>query len=204
MQMVIHNPNNLPTIDYREVKPLQGNLKDLSKVNFDKLKNVLENRGFKVPLFLWKDGSTYYLMDGHQRQRVMIETNANDNGDYKVPFVLIEADGIDEAKAQLLEVTSQYGKITQEGFDEFIAGIDMPEVDLMKNISFDALPLVSKTQVPPADASGSDEQQQGGGTSDKYRVSVVFENVGDYELFLEELNPLAESYNGKVYEQKKG
>lgn len=139
--MVVKNPNKLPTIDYRKVKPLQGDLKDLSKSNYQKLKNVLEKRGFTTPLFLWKSGDDYYLMDGHQRQRVM---QKEDMQPYEVPYVLIEAKDITEAKEQLLEITSQYGTITQEGFDEFTA--DLPQADLV-DVNFDALPLLGEEEV---------------------------------------------------------
>lgn len=135
----ISNPSNLPLIDYRTVKPLQGDLKDLSDRNYNKLKNILIKRGFKVPLFLWRvDGTTHYLMDGHQRQRVMIK---EDMQPYEVPYILIEAETLEEAKTQLLEITSQYGHITQEGFDTFTA--ELPEIEL-QDLSFDALPEFSR------------------------------------------------------------
>jgi DNA modification methylase len=137
--MKILNPNNLPLIDYRTVEPLQGSLKDLSDKNHDKLLRVLEKRGFTAPLFLWHNDGVYYLMDGHQRQRVMQENDLNDNGSYEVPYILIEAEDKASAMGQLLELTSQYGRITQEGFDTFTA--EMPEVEYM-DVNFDALPLV--------------------------------------------------------------
>jgi DNA modification methylase len=149
MEIKIFNPNNLPVIDYRAVKPLQGELKDLTEANYNKLKNVLIKRGFKVPLFIWRVPMAesaimediyqagpvydYWLMDGHQRQRVMIKENMQP---YEVPYILIEADTEAEAKAQLLEISSQYGTITQEGFDQFTA--DLPEVEL-KDLYFDKL-----------------------------------------------------------------
>jgi DNA modification methylase len=142
----IHNPNNLPLIDYRTVKPLQGKLKDLSQKNHDRLLNVLNHRGFKSPLQLWDKGDgNYYIMDGHQRQRVMLKNDLNDDGSYEVPYLLVEADNELDAKAQLLEITSQYGTITQEGFDEFTA--EMPEAELV-NINFDALYHPQETEAP--------------------------------------------------------
>lgn len=140
--MKIHNPNNLPTIDYRIVKPLQGNLKELSTENYVKLNDVLDDRGFDIPLFLWKDNEDYYLMDGHQRQRVMIAEDKNDDGNYEVPYILVQADTMQDAKAKLLEITSQYGTITYEGLDEFIAEAELPEAEVYQAVHFDALPLL--------------------------------------------------------------
>lgn len=145
IEIQIHNPNNLPLIDYRSVKPLQGNLKTLSDKNYQKLKNVLVKRGFRVPLFVWKEmlwdksdsdpsnpdfenteGYRYWLMDGHGRQKLMIQ---EDMQPYEVPYVLIEADTLKEAKAILLEVTSQYQTITKKGFEEFTGDLEAADFE---------------------------------------------------------------------------
>lgn len=144
--MVIHNPNNLPLIDYRECRPLQGNLKDLSEKNYNKLKGVLNKRGFTAPLFLWFPDGDFgqpYIMDGHGRQRVMMK---EDMQPYEVPYVKIEAKDMLDAKAQLLELTSQYQKVTQEGFDEFV--VDLPEAEIIEAVSFDALPFLGEQADP--------------------------------------------------------
>lgn len=135
----IHNPNNLPTVDYRIVKPLQGSLKDLTEENAEKLRNVLNKRGFDIPLFIWDNGTELYLMDGHGRQRVMKTYNMSDNGNYEVPYIIVEAKDIKEAKAKLLEITSQYQTVTQEGLDEFIAVAELPEFEVIEATHFDAL-----------------------------------------------------------------
>jgi DNA modification methylase len=148
MEIQVHNPNNLPTIDYRQVKPLQGNLKDLTDKNYAKLKRVLEKRGFTVPLFIWVehvdvDGVSmpvYWLMDGHQRQRVMLK---EDMQPYEVPYIRIDAPDLRTAKAQLLEISSQYGTITQEGFDEFTGDMEAAEFE---DTVFDALTFVNKEE----------------------------------------------------------
>lgn len=138
--MKIHNPNNLPLVDYRKVKPLQGNLKELSKENHDKLLKVLTKRGFTAPLFVWQKSDDLYLMDGHQRQKVMID---EDLQPYEVPYLLIEAENIKDAKAQLLEITSQYGTITQQGFDAYLAQAELPQAETVGMVNFDALSFVS-------------------------------------------------------------
>lgn len=147
MQITINNPNKLKTIDYRKLQPLQGELKDLSEANYKKLTNVLSRREFTTPVFVWQDGKTLYLMDGHQRQRVMTKNDMNDRGNYEVPYVLIEAKDIKDAKSQLLEITSQFGTITQEGFDAFVAEAELPEAEVVEAIAFDAL-LFATTKEP--------------------------------------------------------
>ena len=137
--MAIHNPNKLPTIDYRKVQPLQENLKDLHTEQHDQLMRILTNRGFKQPLNLWHKGDEFFLMDGHQRQRVMIKNDMNDNGNYEVPYFVTEAATKKEAVEQLLEITSQYGKTTPEGLDELASlyELELGELD----IHFDAIDM---------------------------------------------------------------
>lgn len=140
--MLIHNPNKLPTIDYRLVKPLQENLKDLDTSNHDKLLRVLEKRGFTTPLFLWWGGGDFYLLDGHQRQRVMQLNELRDetlpaDQQHCVPYILVEAADIKTAKEMLLEITSQYGTMTVDGLDEFAALSDLDLASL--DVNFDAI-----------------------------------------------------------------
>jgi ParB-like chromosome segregation protein Spo0J len=137
--MKILNPNDLPTIDYRVVREFQGDLKDLHHNEQEKLKRVLEARGFDVPFFVWKnrEDDNFYLLDGHQRQRVMKLYDMNDGGNYEVPIVQIAAADVKTAKERLLEITSQYGRITREGLDEFadLAELELDDLD----INFDAI-----------------------------------------------------------------
>lgn len=131
--MRVHNPDNLPTAPIADLLPSQGNLKDLSDRNYKKLKNNIESRGFLIPVYTWvdpKDGLRY-LLDGHQRQRVLTTEGWNE----PIPYLTITAETKQEAMAILLEVTSQYGTITQEGLDEFIASYELNEADVYGALS---------------------------------------------------------------------
>lgn len=191
MNIDIHNLNNLPLIDYRTVKPLQGKLKTLTPTNYQKLKRVLEKRGFTVPLFVWLeqknvDGQivkSHYLMDGHGRQKVMLGENAVP---YEVPYILIEADNIREAKAQLLEITSQYNTVTREGFEDFTADMEAMEFE---DTSFDALELVG--------VASPEDGKQGKNDEDKHQIIISFigDNVNmDLENCLVEIQEVCERY----------
>lgn len=169
-QISILNPNKLPTIDYRKIQPLQGNLKDLTRENYDKLKNVLIEDGFDVPFFIWHNttNNTHYALDGHQRKRVMTGENMNDNGSFEVPYVLFEAANEHDARRKLLRITSQYGTITYEGYDEFT--VEMQAFDgfdfdtSLANLHFDALPLL-----------GTDKQED---EDDKDRAGNMIKDFG--------------------------
>lgn len=127
--IVVHNPNGLPMLKISKFKPLQGNLKDLSSENYNKLKKSIEKHGFVIPVFCYDDGKDKWIVDAHQRQRVMLK----EGWDIEVPYVNIEAKDLEDAKEILLKVSSQYGHITLEGLDEFKP--DWQELDL----SFDAI-----------------------------------------------------------------
>lgn len=184
--MKIHNPNNLPLIDYRKVKPLQGELKDLNKANYAKLKGVLEARGFDIPLFLWKNGDDFYLLDGHQRTRVMKKEDMNDAGSYEVPYILVEAADEQEAKAKLLEITSQYGTISYESLYEFIATAELPEAEIYEAVQFDALPLLGHEQ--PEDKPEKEQKDPG------LFIKIDFEDLMELENCLVEIQEVCENY----------
>jgi DNA modification methylase len=134
--MIVHNPNNLPTIPIADLLPSQGNLKDLSETNYKKLKNTIERRGFSYPVYVWEDDNKIlHLLDGHQRQRVLMTEGWNE----PIPYLKVPAKNLQEAMARLLEITSQYATITQEGIDEFIATYELNESEVYEATSFDAL-----------------------------------------------------------------
>lgn len=148
--MKIHNPNDLLTLDYRTVRELQGDLKDLHHLEQEKLKRVLDEDGFDVPLFVWKHpkDSQYYLLDGHQRVKVMKLYDMNDESNYDVPVIVFAAATEQLAKRKLLRITSQYGRITREGLDEFIAEAELDEPDML-DVNFDA--IVEFNEMPEID-----------------------------------------------------
>lgn len=134
--MKVLNNNNLPVAPITEMSATQGDLKFLSEENYKKLKGRIEARGFDIPVTVWidKDGQKH-LLDGHQRKHVL-ETE----GWYEpVPYLTIQAKSLEEAAERLLEITSQYGTITQEGIDEFIATFELPEIEVIAHTNFDGI-----------------------------------------------------------------
>lgn len=134
--MKVVNTNKLPVAPITSFVPTQGNLKFLSKDNYDKLKSSIERRGFYLPVMVWVDeDGTKWLLDGHQRKHVLETERWND----PIPYLIVEAATKEEAAERLLEITSQYGTITQEGLDEYIAKFQLPEVDVLNHTNFDAI-----------------------------------------------------------------
>jgi ParB-like chromosome segregation protein Spo0J len=153
--MKVHNINNLPTIPISDLLPTQGNLKDLSEKNYNKLKNNIERRGFSYPVYVWQDSNDIlHLLDGHQRQRVLVTEGWNE----PIPYLKVPADNLQEAMARLLEITSQYATITQEGIDEFIAKYELHEADVYEATSFDAIRNYTDNYNPDIDEKENNAQ----------------------------------------------
>lgn len=147
---------NLPKIGIADLLPIQGDLKDLSKANYTKLKNSIFHRGFFAPVFTWLDPASQkrYLLDGHQRQRVILAEFPgywmDERGVYywldgktkeimeepptpkmrpagkEVPYISIKGANYQEAKENLLIIDSKMGEVTKDGYDDFVA--DMSNV----------------------------------------------------------------------------
>lgn len=126
--------------DYKNVNDFvefQGNLKKLTKKNYDKLKRSILNKGFIAPIFIWKNGSKKsYILDGHQRLTVLRQLEAEGYIIPDIPVAYIEAKTKKDAKEKLLYITSQYGEIDKKGLDEFIIDIDpikIKDIRLLKS-----------------------------------------------------------------------
>jgi len=121
---------------------LQGNLKELSNENYEKLKASLIKYGFCFPVFCWKDGKTFFTMDAHQRVKTLTKLRSEGYTIPDLPTVYIEAKDKIEAKELLFQLNSNYGKMTQDGVYEFLNepgfellpeilnDVDLPEFDV--------------------------------------------------------------------------
>lgn len=134
--MKVLNPNNLPTAPITEFNTTQGELKFLSKDNYLKLKNTIEKHGFDIPVYVWIDDSgKKWLLDGHQRKRLLEKEGWFE----PIPYLIVKAPDIQIAAERLLEITSQYGTITQEGLDEFYAKFELPDIEMQELTNFDGI-----------------------------------------------------------------
>ena len=139
-RITVHNPSNLPLADYHEFKPLQGDLKTLPDENKKKLKASILKYGFRFPLFVWTDSEgAKWINDGHQREKVLAELEAEGYEIPPLPYVEVEAKDRREAAELLLLANSRYGEYNPEttffaDFDidlSFLSEIEIPELDIM-------------------------------------------------------------------------
>jgi len=129
-------------LDIDSLTELQGNLKELSKENYELLKASLLKYGFCFPVFCWKDGKTFFILDAHQRCKTLKKLRTEGYTIPDLPTCFINAKDKIEAKEKLLQLSSNYGKITQDGLYEFLnepnfeidplllEDIDLPEINM--------------------------------------------------------------------------
>lgn len=122
-----------------ELTELQGNLKDLIEENYIKIRNSIIEYGFSFPIFFWQDtNGTKYIIDAHQRKRTLTKMREEGFTIPPLPAVEIFAKDKIEAKKKLLLLNSRYGKITREGYDEFI---DDPDSQIIESDMTDLLEI---------------------------------------------------------------
>lgn len=124
--------------DLEELKPLQGNLKELSKENFERLKNQLITNGVTSPLSIWIDPETQvkYITDGHQRRLALISLRGDGYEIPPIPASIVEANTKSSAASILLGQASSYGEATIDGLYEFMNDHSLAWSDVADSISF--------------------------------------------------------------------
>lgn len=138
------------TVDIDELAELQGDLKDLSKENYEKLKASILQFGFTFPVFMWEEvvdlttnhvealaediavkatmRTTKWVIDAHQRLRTLKTMRSEGYTIPKLPADRIFAMSKIEAKQKLLLANSQYGTMTNEGLYKYLnePGAEIP------------------------------------------------------------------------------
>lgn len=108
-----------------ELKEFQDDIKYITEKSLDNLIMLIEQNGFNMPFALWGD----YIIDGHQRKKALNKMGIIDD---EVPVFEIEAENIKDAKEKLLGATSQHGRFSIEGLQEFTVGLtDLDSVSLV-------------------------------------------------------------------------
>lgn len=137
---------DLPFADYRTLEDLQKGLKTLEHVEYNKLRSSLQDRGLLAPFFVWVEPGTSRkkIMDGHQRKRVFVMESVEP---FEVPYIIIPGATEQEAKENLLTITSQYGKISERGLEDFVFEAQIPLEWIQATVNFDALNKVLEQSV---------------------------------------------------------
>ena len=180
------------TLPYREFKTFQGNLKNISKENFTKLKNSILKFGWIAPVFVWNKNE---ILDGHGRLLVLDDLVKENYTIAEIPVVDIEAKTKKEAAQILLSINSKYQEITEEGLSEFMQIMDLSITELDDiNISDIDMTHFTETMInydPPETMIPEFGDGLSGDTS--YIISGLTEDFTG--VFLDELFKLTKRYN---------
>lgn len=136
----INQSREIHKISINDLKYLQGDLKSFSDSAYQKLKSRILEVGFKYAFYYWQDSDgTKYIMDGHHRKKALLKMQ--DEGisipEY-YPAIQIEAKSKKEAAKELLQLNSNYGKMTFEGLKGFFKKFEITPIEI-KNIEINPL-----------------------------------------------------------------
>ena len=120
------------TIQLHELTEFQGELKERSASDIEKIIKSIKKHGFSFPFFVWKNDGKNNVLDGHGRLLALKQMAAAGEEIPALPCVYISAKNEAEAKEKLLKLNSQYGHMTADSVAAFLGDI---------KIDFDELAL---------------------------------------------------------------
>lgn len=170
-----------------ELSVLQGELKSLSKQNYQKLKKEILELGFSSPIHYWHDGDKNWILDGTQRYKTLNQMQQDGFTIPALPVVKVEAKDVNEAKKKILALTSQYGKIEGDGLYEFMVGTDLTVDEIEDSFVFPELNLKNFKQEfwdETADIGSESEPVQ----KEEYLVICECQNESEQSALFEQLS----------------
>jgi DNA modification methylase len=148
-------------VRWRDLEWLQGELKEISKDSFAKLKLSLSRNGFVAPFHVAEFDGKRWILDGHMRKKAM-EALIEDGQDIpdQLPANFIECASRKEAMKLVLIYSSVYALTTEEGFYQVIIDeqldfseikqmIELPEISMRKFEAGYMTESPPEEQVPP-------------------------------------------------------
>ena len=141
-----------------ELTPLQGGLKELSDANFEKLKRSILKHGITFPFFIWQSEGDNYILDGTQRDRVLTRMGKDGFEIPRLPCALIQAKDKKDAAEKILLISSQYGKMTNNSLEDFLAENDLDLPELQDELE---LPSINLEYFRDADFQAVSAEEQG-------------------------------------------
>jgi len=145
-------------INLADLTQLQGDLKELSEGNFNKLKTSILKNGITFPFFVWRNEGVNYILDGTQRDRVLKKMAIAGYEIPPLPCALIQAKDRAEAAEKILLISSQYGKMTNQSLQGFLAENDLDFMKLQDELE---LPSIDLEYFRDADFQPASAAEQG-------------------------------------------
>ncbi len=124
------------TIQLNELTEFQGELKERSAGDVEKIIKSIKKHGFSFPFFVWKNDGKNNVIDGHGRFKALQQMAAAGEEIPALPCVYISAKNEAEAKEKLLKLNSQYGHMTADSVAAFLGDLklDFEEIALPSGV----------------------------------------------------------------------
>lgn len=202
MNTIKINVQGKTTVPLESLEPFQGDLKQLSKEEYEKFRKVLIQDGFSFCVHIWQNKKKNYIIDGHQRVFVLKQLRETEG--FKIPAIpvsVIKAPSFKAAKLRVLSGASQYGRITQSGlhqfmteneiaFDDIVASFNFSEIDF-GDFSQTYLGLTGDKIAPGGDQPSGGGMQSG---SDQVKQIQLYFNAEAHAEFVEKVESLAAKF----------
>jgi len=174
-------------LPYPEFKAFQGNLKTMSRADFDKLKRSILTYGWVAPVFVW---NKVEILDGHGRLRVLGELLKQGYTIDPIPVVDIDANSRKEAAQILLQINSNFQKVTDDGLYEYMSAMEIQAEDL-ENVS---LPEVNLERFIKHFFKEGGEEGRGAGGGYNISYTIPFDNEEQQTFFFRWIRWLKKRY----------
>lgn len=128
-----------------DLHPFQGELKSLSRDDFDRLRREIVETGIAFPVHVWKKPKDkVFIMGGHQRVRVLKHLRDEEGFEVPaIPVVYVMAKNEAEAKRRVLQDVAQYGRVERQGLYEFVVESKMDPSNLVNSFRIPDIDLKS-------------------------------------------------------------
>lgn len=161
-------------VKWKELEWIQGDLKDLSDENFNKLHKSIKKNGIIKAFHVWENDGKIYCLDGNHLKKVL--NKLLDDGDVEIPEKLkadfIHCDNMRDAEKLILIYSSFYAKITEDGLYNFLtqSGLNEEISDLIDQIEIPEMNIESYSnswitddfkidEIPDVEILGDSEKQ---------------------------------------------
>ena len=133
--MIVINCTGSDTIELDQLSEFQGELKERSADDINKIIRSIKKHGFSFPFFVWAhagENGNYinHVLDGHGHLSALKKMRAAGEEIPALPCVYVSAENEAEAKEKLLKLNSQYGHMTAESVAAFLDGLKIDINDI--------------------------------------------------------------------------
>ena len=137
------------TKDIKELVIFQGDLKDLTTENYERLKNEILVDGFSEPVSAWENEGQWFILNGTQRLRTLQTMETEGYEIPPIPISIIKAKDIKQAARKCLAFTSQFGQMTMEGLLDFSDKYELDINEIKHDFRYPELNLEKFSTIEP-------------------------------------------------------